>query len=127
MALEQVLTEVELLCDSQTTINALVATLHSPVQTLVGVFFNIVESEKLFSKLVFSWVPRDVNVNAHQLSVWARNNMESDVLLFEEVAPLWHHCPCSPINEVFFLPKTKTKKKKKNYQRSSKIIPIKQN
>ena len=76
MALEQRLAEVEVMCDSQTTVKALVDKIHAPVWSLVGVFFNILESEKLFSKLVFRWIPRDVNVSAHQLIVWARNKLE---------------------------------------------------
>ena len=39
-------------------------------------FFNILDSKKFFSELVFSWIPRNVNINTYHLSVLARNNLE---------------------------------------------------
>ena len=75
MAREMGMPQVEILSDSQATINAIIARSSPTVWSLVGVFSHILEAERFFSKLCFLWVQRTSNENADNLCVWARNNL----------------------------------------------------
>ena len=80
-ALQHGLSEAELMSDSQATISALIAKTGPLIWSLMGIFFHILEDMKLFSDFKFTWVPRTLNVSAHNLCVWERKNMNFTILI----------------------------------------------
>ena len=81
MALDKGISVAEVLSDSQTTIRALGAMDRPPVWSLTGVFYHILEANKLFSVLELFWILWELNENAHNLYVWARNNLDLNTMV----------------------------------------------